>query len=318
LAVDYLKLSADDQKKIREQVLAAKALIDSPLIFMLTAKSVQGQVLATTKAPPCHILPIEIHSDFPHIVIQLGSILGGSNSPSIRVVIDTAAALTTGNLHFFAKIAKAFPHTVAAVYAPEDYDPITLSRIVEQNSASVTTNLLVAFKFKLPYFTKEGTPTTFMVAVGPNVTVNTVLGLPFIKQTKMIIDMADQVAELRALDTLPFPIDFRCVQCHVPSIDETKVHVNMTQYADIIHEITHIKSLYSDNPAVQHTASPPSPTKGELPAKHSKTTNLKVTFNPAFTPATEAYPPLIGYDHEPFNVVTPIGYNSIAIDCYKV
>jgi hypothetical protein len=130
LAVDYLKLSANDQKKIREQVLAAQASIDSPLVFMLTAKSVQGQVLATTKVPPCRILPIEIHSDFPHIVIQLGSILGGSDSPGIRAVIDTADALTTGNLHFFAKIAKAFLHTVAAVYALKDYAPITLGGIV--------------------------------------------------------------------------------------------------------------------------------------------------------------------------------------------
>ncbi len=185
-------------------------------------------MLATTKAPPCCILPIKIHSDFPHIVIQLGSILGGSNSPNIRAVMDTAAALTTGILHFFTKIAKAFPHMVAAMYAPKDYAPITLSGIVKQNGESVTTELLVAFKFKLPYFTKEGTPTTFMVAVGPNVTVNTILGLPFIKQTKMIVNVADQVAELRALDALPFPIGFRRAQCHVPSIDETKVHVNVT------------------------------------------------------------------------------------------
>jgi hypothetical protein len=284
---------------------------------MLTTKSVQGQVLATTEAPPRHILPIEIHLDFPHIVIQLGSILGGSNSPSIRAVINTAAALTTGNLHFFAKIAEAFPHMVAAVYAPKDYAPITLSGIVEQNGESVTTKLLVAFKFKLPYFRKKGTPTTFMVAVGPNVTVNTILGLPFIKQTKMIVDAADQVAELCALDALPFPIDFRRTQCQVPSIDETKVHVNVTQYADIIHEITNIESLYSDNPVVQHTASPPSFTKGELPKKHSKTTNPKVTINLAFAPATEAYPPLIGYDHEPFDGVTPIGYNSIDINRYE-
>jgi hypothetical protein len=54
--------------------------------------------------------------------------------------------LTTGNLHFFAKIAKTFPHTVAAVYAPPDYSPITLSGIVEQNGKSVTTELTVAFK----------------------------------------------------------------------------------------------------------------------------------------------------------------------------
>jgi hypothetical protein len=240
-SVDYLKLSAKDQRKIRKQVLTAQASTKvSELVFMLTAPSAKSaesshaQVLATTDAPARQILPIEIHTAFPHIIMQLGSILGGPDCPSIRAIINTAASLTTRNLHFFAKIAKTFPHTVAAVYAPQDYAPITLSRIVEQDGESVTTKLTVAFKFKLPYLTKEGNPTTFMVAVGPNVMVNMILGLPFIKQTKMIVDAADQVAELRAFDALPFPINFCRRQCHVPTIDETKVHVNMTQYADII------------------------------------------------------------------------------------
>ncbi len=68
-----------------------------------------------------------------------------------------------------------------------------------------------------------------MVAVGPNVTVNTILSLPFIKQTKMIVNAEDQVAELCVLDALPFPIQFQRTQCHIPTIDETKVHVNMIQ-----------------------------------------------------------------------------------------
>ncbi len=232
------------------------------------AKLSHAIVLASIDAPPCHTLPIEIHSDFPHIIIQLGATLGGPDSPSICAVIDTAAALTTGNLHFFAKIAKAFPHTLAAIYAPKDYALITLSGIVKQNGESITTELLVAFKFKLPYFTKKGNTTTFMVAVGPNIMVNTILGLPFIKQTKMIVNAVDQVAELRALDALPFPINFRRTQCHIPTINKTKVHVNMTQYADIIREINHIKSLYSGNPAVQHTAPHPSPKSVLLPSKH--------------------------------------------------
>jgi hypothetical protein len=232
--VNYLKMSAEDQRRIRKQVLAAKASTDNPLVFMLTVQSIRAQVLAATNAPACRILPIQIHMAFLHIVMQLGLTLGGSDCSSIQAVIDTATALTTGNLHFFAKIAKTFSHTVATIYAPQDYSPITLSGIVKQNGKSVTTKSTVAFKFKLPYLTKEGNTTTFMVAVGPNVTVNTILGLPFIKQTKMIINAADQVAELRALDALPFPIDFPHAQCHVPTIDETKVHVNVAQYANLI------------------------------------------------------------------------------------
>jgi hypothetical protein len=297
--LDYHKLSAEDQKKIRDQVLAAQAAQNTELVFMLTTKLGNVTVLASINAPPRRTLPIEIHSDFPHIILQLSATLGGPVSPSIRAVINTTAALTTGNLHFFAKNTKAFPHTVAAIYAPNDYTPITLSGIVEQNGESITTKLSVAFKFKLPYFTKDGNATTFMVAVGPNNTVNTILGLPFIKQTKMIVDVADQVAELRALDALPFPISFRRAQCHVPMIDETKVHVNMTQYADIIREINHIESLYPGNPAVQHTV-PHSSLCGALPTKRWKPNDHKVRIDPAFAPSTEElYPPTIGFKHEP-------------------
>ncbi len=161
--VNYLKMSAEDQRRIREQVLTAKASTNNPLVFMLTVRSVRAQVLAATNAPARRILPIKIHTAFPHILMQLGLTLGGSDCPSIRAVINTATALTTSNLHFFAKIVKTFPHTVAAVYAPRDYSPITHSGIVEQNGESVTTDLTVAFKFKLPYLTKEGNTTTFMV-----------------------------------------------------------------------------------------------------------------------------------------------------------
>ncbi len=152
-ALDYHKLSAEDQKKIRNQVLAAQAAQNKELVFMLTAKLGNVTILASINAPPRRTLPIEIHSNFPHIRLQLGATLGGPDSPSIRAVINTAAALTTGNLHFFAKIANAFPHTVAAIHAPKDYAPITLSGIVEQNGESITTKLLVDFKFKLSYFT---------------------------------------------------------------------------------------------------------------------------------------------------------------------
>ena len=116
--LDYHKLSAEDQKKIREQVLASQA--NNKLVFMFTAQHGPVVILASVEAPSRRTLPIEIHSDFPHIILQLGTTLGVPDSPSIRAVIDTADTLTTGNLHFFAKIAKTFPHTVAAVYAPKD------------------------------------------------------------------------------------------------------------------------------------------------------------------------------------------------------
>jgi hypothetical protein len=122
--------------------------------------------------------------------------VNSSNCPAIRCIINTAAVLSTGNLHFFAAIAKAYPKTVAAIHTAADFSPIILSGIVQQGSESVTTKLTVAFHFHLPYLTREGSLTSLLVATGPNVIVNTILSLPFIQQTRMIINASDQVAEL--------------------------------------------------------------------------------------------------------------------------
>jgi len=86
------------------------------------------QVLQTESN--CPTLPVAIESGMPHIMLQLGTVLNDSESPCIRCVLDTAAALCTGNYHFFAAIAKRYPHCVAKIYLPEDYSPIILSGIV--------------------------------------------------------------------------------------------------------------------------------------------------------------------------------------------
>ena len=57
-----------------------------------------------------------------------------------------------------------------------------------------------------------------LIATGPDVTVNAILGLPFIQQTRMVIDASDQVADMHALDMPPFPIDFRRAMCTVPAL----------------------------------------------------------------------------------------------------
>jgi hypothetical protein len=256
--LDFSRLSADNQTRMRKAVLASTAatpaaapVARSPVVYMLTVPAWEALQVLAANVPHRHTLPVPIQLAFPHIILELGSQLGDANNPAICAVINTAVALTTGNLHFFAAIAKAYPHTVHTIYMPKDYYSITLSGVVKDiNNQSITTNLMVAFSFHLPHITRKGAPTTFLVAVGPNVTVNTILGLPFIQQTKMIIK-ADQVAELCSLDAPPFPIDFRHAQYSVPNIGTPKDPVNASHFTDIIQEITNIKSLYS---ACKHSA----------------------------------------------------------------
>ncbi len=112
----------------------------------------------------------------------------------------------------------------------------------------MSTKLTVGFQFHLPYLTREGHPTHLSVACGPNVTVNTILGLPFIQQTRMIIGASDQVADLRALNTPPFPIDFRRAMCTVPAIDQPPAPAAQSaQYADVISAVNEILAFYADD-----------------------------------------------------------------------
>ena len=59
-----------------------------------------------------------------------------------------------------------------------------------------------------------------LVAAGPNVAVNLILGLPFIKVMGMIVDFIDNVCEAKHLLCDPFPIDFRRATKSIPVLGD--------------------------------------------------------------------------------------------------
>jgi hypothetical protein len=165
----------------------------------------------------------------------------------VHCVVDTAAALSTGNFHFVAAVAKRYPHCIAKLFIPKDYNPIVLSGIIQRRGESVTTELTVGFQFHIPYLTKEGDPTSILIATGPHVTINMIVRLPFIQATRAIINLSDNVAELRALDAPPFPLEFRHATVHVPVMeggDEQPVHFTNAA-ADVILEINALERYFA-------------------------------------------------------------------------
>jgi hypothetical protein len=142
------------------------------------------------------------------------------------------------------------------LFVPMDYNPIVLSGIIQRGGKSVTTELTVGFQFHLPYLTKEGDPTSILIATGPHVTINMIVGLPFIQATRAIINLSDNVAELRALDAPPFPLDFFCATVHVPVMeggDEQPVHLTNAA-ADVILEINALERYFSKDRIANATA----------------------------------------------------------------
>jgi hypothetical protein len=217
------------QKRIREQVLQSMgghevsdgASVASSVTTPSTLASGSGvargrgrrqifvvDVPVLAVSPIKQQMPIAIQSNLPHIILKLGASLDSPNCPKICMAVDTCAALTTGSFHFYAQIAKRFPHCVEKNYAPQDYAAIVLSGILQKGEAAVTMELEVCFQFHLPYKTKEGDDASFMIATGPHVSVNTILGLPFQLATGAIVDFVDMVVECKHLDCPPFPINF--------------------------------------------------------------------------------------------------------------
>jgi hypothetical protein len=86
--------------------------------------------------------------------------------------------------------------------------------------------LKVGFQFHLPYCTSGGDSLSLLVATGPNVLVNTIIYLPLIKATGMILDFVDNVAECKHLDCPPFPIDYHRTSNHVPVTNASEVPVH--------------------------------------------------------------------------------------------
>ncbi len=103
-----------------------------------------------------NILPASNLTNFPHIHIQLGSNLDNPSCLVLCCIINTAVALTTGNFHFVAAIAKQYPHCVAKIFVPKDYNPIVLSGIVQRKGKLIMMELTVGFQFHLPHLTMDG------------------------------------------------------------------------------------------------------------------------------------------------------------------
>jgi hypothetical protein len=145
-------------------------------------------------------------------------------------------------------VAERYPHCVAKLYIPWDYNPIVLSGIVQCGGESITMELTVGFQFHLPYLSKEGNPTNILIATGPHITVNMIVGLPFIQAMRAMTNLADNVADLRALDAPSSPLEYQCTTVHVPTaIGEGNKHpVHMTgKYADIISEINTLERYFT-------------------------------------------------------------------------
>ena len=201
-------------------------------------------VLSTQSSKPQ--IPIAIHSPMPHLSLQTGTATDERDCPALRCMLDTGASLSTANFHYMEAVVQRYPHILKALYLPEDYAAIILSGIVTSASdAPITTELPVGFEIHLPYATKDGNGTSLLVAAGPDVAVNLILGLPFIKATGMIVDFIDNVCQAKHLLCDPFPIDFRRATKSIPVLGDRDAATNGVDFSQVDHVLGKLRAHYA-------------------------------------------------------------------------
>ncbi len=145
-------------------------------------------------------------------------------------------------------VVRQYPHILKAIYLPEDYASIVLSGIVivtSFNAAPITTELSDGFEVHLPYLTKDGNETSLLVAAGPNVAVNLILGIPFIKATGMIADFADNVCQAKHLLCNPFPINFRRATKSIPAIGGRDSASHPTKFQEVHQALGMLRAYFA-------------------------------------------------------------------------
>jgi hypothetical protein len=86
-----------------------------------------------------------------------------------------------------------------------------LSGIVTDNQTIIkpTTSLPAVIKYKLAYRTTEGYTATFKIAIGEQVSVNTIMGMAMIKPALFSLNLKDHVVDPGVLDTNPFEVVYK-------------------------------------------------------------------------------------------------------------
>jgi hypothetical protein len=191
-----------------------------------------------------------------HITLETGTANEKKNCPNLRCVFDTGAALSMANFHFMEAIVRQFPHILKRIYMPAEYAAIVLSGIItSSNDEPITTELPVGFEIHLPYLTKDGSKTSLLVAAGPDVAVNLILGLPFIKATGMIGNFVDNVCQAKHLLCEPFPIDFKRASKSIPVFSAAHAPGNIHDIQDAHHVLATLWNLFprpNDTSSVGH------------------------------------------------------------------
>jgi hypothetical protein len=154
---------------------------------------------------PLPPMPIAIDNGLPHITFALGTT---TDCPTLCGLMDTCGALNTGYLPFHQWLMSEHLATVADYISFDDtnpFEPVKLGGAIrdpDNFNSSSHGNLTAVIRYYTPYTDTTGNPITISFALGNDVTVNTIFGLPLLCALDCTISLGSNSLQSNALNLI--------------------------------------------------------------------------------------------------------------------
>ena len=155
-------------------------------------------------------MPLSLDNGLPAAILQFGTT--DDNEIEFACHFDSCAAMNTANLLLHQWIITSFPQIVHKYEHFNDelpFQPIELDCAIPNADSKKDCNRLTAVvSYKTRYLKPDGTNMTLEFGLGESISVNAIIGLPTLKEWKMVIDMDSCTATSKLLN-LNFELAFQ-------------------------------------------------------------------------------------------------------------
>ena len=147
-------------------------------------------------------MPLSLDNDLPAAVFSFGTSI--DNEVEFSCHMDSCAAMNTANLLLHQWIMTTYPDIVDSYEHFNDdnpFQPIELDCAVPNSDSKQNRNKLTAVvTYKTRYCNLDGKPMNISFGLGESISVNAIIGLPTLKEFKMVLDVDSGIATSKLLN----------------------------------------------------------------------------------------------------------------------
>ena len=117
-------------------------------------------------------------AELPHVRLELERISGSDPWVAVNITVNSGAGTNIVTLGYWAGLIMRYPHILQGCHDiwADNYDPITMTDIVNEADDKLSTTLPIASCVSTAYCTKAGHPVNIAFVFGLGVAINAIIG----------------------------------------------------------------------------------------------------------------------------------------------